>query len=521
MRYIALLILFVPLMAFSQTIPAWNNYANESARVRQLLGDTNIIESFSIRPVSTGTDSALLHLAVGKNVLSHNSSAGLYVLPLRLLGEYNVNRPYGYNNGSLYPNRGVQSLFSAGLLFKAGILRIQLQPELVYAQNRLFTTFAGVQGNNNDPQLMTAYFNTINGIDAPERFGNNPITHLYPGQSKVTLVFHHVEAGVSTENLWWGPGVQNSIMMSNSAPGFLHWAFNSSTPVKTRIGAFEWQLIGGELKQSGYPPTDVSKLIYAQGMLVPKPKVNRYISAFTINWQPKWIKGLYLGVTGYDYLDRDSSYHQRGMFSKLFPVFAGSSAKVNSVADSSRGDNQDFAFAFNIRQVFPEAHTEVYFEWARNDHAASFNDFEQEPEHASAYTVGARRLFGLNNKRYLQLKFELTHLQNPPTYLVRQEPSWYIHLTSPRDRYTNNGRYVGAGVGPGGNSMMWDVSLLNGENSYGVTFERLVHNNDLYYEAFSGTGMFYRHWVDVASTFYANLKFDHYILSAELTQYIP
>jgi hypothetical protein len=356
-----------------------------------------------------------------------------------------------------------------------------------------------------------------NGIDAPEHFGNSSITHLYPGQSKITINIHNIEAGVSTENMWWGPGTQNAIMMSNAAPGFLHWTINSAAPIKTPIGSLEWQLIGGNLKQSGYPPTDTAKLVNAHGMLIPKPAVTRYISAFTINWQPKWIKGLYIGVSGYDYLNKDSVYTRKSLFNRVLPVFSHSSAQANTVADSIRGDGEDFAFAFNIRQTFPEVHTEIYFEWARNDRAAGLNDFVQEPEHASGYTVGGRRLFELRKETFLQVKFELTHLQDPPTYLLRPEPTWYVHLTPPQDGYTNDGRYIGAGIGPGSNSFTWDMSVLKGQNSYGVTFERLVHNNDLYYQAFSGTNIFNRHWVDLAATFYANWKLGNYVLSGELT----
>jgi hypothetical protein len=519
MKYTPLLIclLILPLSLFSQTTTLWNNCISDISRRKQLLGDTNISSSFTIQPLTINQDSTIRSLTAGKNLLKDSLSTGIYLLPFNWLNEYNTSRPYGYNNGSLYPNRGYQTMISAGVLFKTGILRIQLKPELVYAQNQSFETFADVWSNSNNRQLLVAYFNTANGIDAPERFGNGSITRLYLGQSKITVNFKNMEAGVSTENLWWGPGTQNSIMMSNSAPGFFHWTINSLAPMKTSIGAFEWQLIGGYLKQSGYPPTDTNKLVNARRLPIQKPPVTRYISAFTINWQPKWIKGLYLGFTAYDYMNKDSTFKHRSLMGRIVPVFTGSSVKANMVADSSRGDGEDFAYAFNFRQVFPEYRTEIYFEWARNDRSQNLKDFIEEPEHSSAFTFGAGRLFELKKDEFLQIKMELTHLQNPPTYLLRQEPSWYAHLDPPQDGYTNDGRYVGAGIGPGGNSLMWDLCLLKGNNSFGITFERLVHNNDLYYNAFAGTGIFDQHWVDLAGTFYINLRFDNYVLSGELT----
>ena len=517
--FILTLAVCLSVRGFSQTLPVGNSYAGETARIRQDLGISDSLSSFSIRPISISQDSSLMSLFAGKNLLSnHSSSSSIQILPINWLNEYNFNRPYGYNNGSLYPNRGFQTRISAGIFIKSGIFRVQLSPELVYAQNRDFATFADVQGGNNNPQLLNAYFGIINGIDAPERFGNGPITHLYPGQSKITINIANIEAGVSTENIWWGPGIQNSIMMSNSAPGFLHWTLNSVHPAKTVIGSFEWQIIGGILRQSGYLPTDTAKLIYGHGLLIPKPVTTRYISAFTVNWHPKWIDGLFLGFTEYDYLNRDSTYHDKNIIKKLLPVFVGSSLQANNISANHNGDAQDFAFALNMRQVLTKYNAEIYVEWARNDRAGSINDFLQEPEHSSAYTVGGRRLFQLAKDKFLQVKMELTHLQIPPTYLVRMgAPTWYVHLQPPQDGYTNDGRYLGAGIGPGSNSLMGDISYLNGSSSYGIMLERLVHDNDLYYYAFSGTGIYNQHWVDLCSSFYANLKIKNYVISAELT----
>ena len=510
----------ISVQCYSQTVPV-GSFTEEVLRREQVAGNSNISSSFVVRPIaSISIDSVFQPLTGSKEYARFNfmgKPSGIRILPLNWLNEYNVNRPYGYNNSSMYPNKGYQSMLSGGFLLNAGILTVQVKPELVYAQNKAFSTFADVQSANNSPALMNAYFGTINGIDAPERFGNNAIKHLYPGQSKITLNYKSVEAGVSTENIWWGPGIKNSIMMSNSAPGFLHWTFNSAKPVKTIIGSFEWQIIGGNLKQSGFAPDDITKLVYGGNLYSPKPKVTRYLSAYTINWQPKWLKGLYLGVTSYDYLDKDSIYNKKSFVRRIFPVIIGSSSKANDITNATNGDGQDFAYAFNIRQLLPLYKAEIYFEWARNDRSGGINDFIQEPGHSAAYTLGGRKLFDLNNSAYLQIKAEMTSLQRSPTYLLRDEPSWYEHLQSPRDGYTNNGRYIGAGIGPGSNSFMLDVSYLKNLNSFGVTLERQLHNNDLYYSAYAGTGTFNLHWVDISSTFYSNIKLNNYLLSAEIT----
>lgn len=508
--------------SFAQTIPV-GSYAEEVARRDQILGKGNTTSSFNLRPVNIqgdNADSVLQSMVASKTYTKFNlmgMPSGIQLLPFNWLNEYNTTRPYGYNNSSLYPNRGYQTRVSGGFLLKAGILRVQVKPEFVYAQNREFKTFADLQGNTTSTSLLKAYYAHVNGVDAPERFGDKSLNHLYPGQSKVTVEYKNMEIGVSTENLWWGPGVQNSIMMSNSAPGFLHWTFNSVKPLKTGIGSFEWQIIGGTLKQSGYLPLDTNKIVNGRGMYQPKPNVTRYVSALTVNWQPKWLKGLYLGLSAYDYMDKDSSYHKKNIIRRVIPVVVGSSLKANDINNSSHGDGQDFAYALNIRQLLPAYNAELYFEWARNDRSGSINDFLQEPGHTVALTFGGRKLFELAPHNFFQLKAEVTQLQRSPTFLLRDEPTWYEHLGDARDGYTNNGRYLGAGIGPGSNSFMLDLSYIKGVNSYGFTFERYLHNNDLYYTAFSGVPNLSAHWVDISNTFYANIKLKKYLVSAELT----
>ncbi len=523
--FIIIILVNISLTAFAQTMPV-GDYSETIARRDQILGFSNDLSSFCVRPVSSAfnsvVDTDLIHMIGSKNYIHNVKFLGepvvVKVLPFTWLSDYNSKLPSGYNNGPLYPNVGYQSMITGGVFIKAGILNIQFKPEIVHAENSPFLTFADVQANYKSG-LIGAFYQKINGLDAPERFGPYGITHAGLGQSKITLSYAGVELGVSTENMWWGPGIQNSIMMSNSAPGFVHWTFNSTKPLKTYIGSFEWQLIGGILNQSGYTPYDPGHLIYGSDAdYIPKPKVSRYLSAFTVNWQPKWISGLYIGASAYDYLDRDSTYKGKSFVRRVLPVFRPSSDVQNQTTINGKaiGDGQDFAYSAYVRQVLPKYNAEIYFEFARNDQAATITDFFLEPEHSSAYTIGARRLFTIGQDKYIQVAAEETHLQLPDTYLVRPEQSWYEHIISPRDGYTNEGRFIGAGIGPGSNSQIIDVSYISGHNSFGVSFERFVHDNDLYYEAFINTQNFSSHWVDLVNTFYANLKFKKYLISTQI-----
>ena len=509
--------IFLIVKSFSQTISV-GDYSENIARMNQLLGISDDLSSFTQHPLNcvfnAPGDSALQKMVAGQNLVPKFNIFGIpssiKMLPFTWLSDFNSKLPFGYNNGPLYPNVGYQTMVTGGFFIKAGILNIQFKPELVHAENYEFLTFADVQANYKSG-LVNAFFFMINGSDAPERFGPFGLNYAGLGQSKITAIFKNIELGVSTENLWWGPGQQNSIMMSNSAPGFLHWTFNSANPAKTSIGSFEWQIIGGRLVQSGYTPYDPNHLVYAPpGAYIPKPVVTRYLSAFTVNWHPKWTEGFFVGISGYDYQNIDSAYNKKSFPGKFFSVFEPSSSQTNS--------GQDFAYAINIRQIYPQYHAEIYVEYAKNDNGLNITDFILEPEHSTAFTAGTSRYFVLAKNQIIKATAELTHLQDPDTFLTRAEPTWYVHSgAAPADGYTNQGRYVGAGIGPGSNSLMFDVSYIRNLSSFGVKLERYVHNNDLYYDALAGTANYSSHWVDISSTFYAKIKLKKFLVSAEYT----
>jgi hypothetical protein len=76
---------------------------------------------------------------------------------------------------------------------------------------------------------------------------------------------------------------------------------------------------------------------------------------------------------------------------------------------------------------------------------------------------------------------------------------------------------MGAGIGPGSNSQMIDISLIKGKIKYGVTFERLIHNNDFYYNAYYPISYWKAHWVDMSALYHAAYPVnDHLYLNAAI-----
>ena len=491
---LAVLTINTQFFADAQSTTSGRQLYNEVARDLQLDGRINPLLSFCVRPIYNTTIFSLDSTGKYKHSqrideIDSLKSAKIFPLPVELIQQYNTHHPYGWNDGSMIPARGYQTQLSFGAFMKKGMISLQLRPEIVFAQNSFFSTFPAQQTDS----IWKNYYNTVlNKIDAPERFGSGNYLKMFPGQSSLRINYHKISFGISTENLWWGPGVRNSLLMSNNAPGFPHISFNSLRPVTSSIGSFEWQLISGELKGSNILP-DTSRKFNGQSLYIPKQDGDRYLNGLVITWQPKWTKGLFVGFSRifYQYMSDVSS-----SFNGYLPVFGKFFKGGLSNEDEKKRDQM---ISFFFRFVLPKERAEFYAEYGRNDHSQNARDFLLEPEHSRAYIIGFSKTFE-GYKTDMKLFGEITNLQIPSTILLRPQESWYAHYQV-RHGYTNYGQVIGAGIGPGGSSQTIGLQWGKGFNKIGGTFERIVHNNDFYYNAFAPSEQWQKHWVDLSLNF--------------------
>lgn len=489
----------------------------ESIRRMQVKGELDSNTSFTVRPIDSrgiiGEDASnklsnLVPETSKCNSLSFANGKGIArLLPVTLKQQYNSHHSYGWNDGSMVQSRGYQSQLSIGVYSKIGPLSLQLQPEFVYAQNRSFSTFPSTHSDS----IWRSYYNVLNTIDVPERFGNGAYAKFFPGQSSVRFNYKKLSLGVSTENLWWGPGIRNSLIMSNNAPGFQHITFNSTSPVVSPVGSFEWQMISGIFKNSGILPEDTTRSYQGQYLYNPKEDDDRYINGMIVTWQPKWTKGLFLGVSRVFYQYKSDLNKS---FSNYLPI-AGKLFKGGNVLreDTIKRDQMISLF---LRLVLPKEKAELYIEYGKNDHASNLKDLLLEPEHARAYIIGLRKMFEKNKGNEVELMMEISNLQRPSTQNVRELNSWYSHHQV-RQGYTNRGQVIGAGIGRGSSSQTIGLNWIKEIDKFGVTLERVVRDNDFFYDAFTATRSFGRHWVDVSLNLNKSWHRNHIIYSADLS----
>ena len=200
----------------AQQLNAGMPILEEHIRRQQLLGKLTSPYSFYLRPISwSQVDQEILDgISVDPEI--SKKSFELVSLPVVLSGVFNSKRPYGWGNRGLLPNVGFQTYFSTGFYARAKFLTIQFQPEFIYAQNKSFQGF----GEGMPLSAVRARFFYWNNGDHPERFGVDPISRFWWGQSSIKLEAGPFALGLSTENIWWGPGQFNSLIFSNNAEGF-------------------------------------------------------------------------------------------------------------------------------------------------------------------------------------------------------------------------------------------------------------------------------------------------------------
>jgi hypothetical protein len=129
---------------------------------------------------------------------------------------------------------------------------INISPEYQYAENKPFPVYPTY---NRD---WTSFYHFLNHIDAPEKFGDNPLKKFYAGQSYLKIKLGKYTAGISTENKWWGPMQRNSLLLSTTGAGFPHVSFANEKPITTKLGAFDFEVLYGNLVNGGWLPPDTS-----------------------------------------------------------------------------------------------------------------------------------------------------------------------------------------------------------------------------------------------------------------------
>jgi hypothetical protein len=388
----------------------------------------------------------------------------LRVLPAGLRNRFNSAWADDRNDGALWAGRGLSTAVEGGVRLRWRFLSLTVAPVVAWQQNRdFYFPFSTTPG-------QSPYANPFNYgmIDLPIRFGPESFWTVDPGQSTLRADLWGVAAGISSENLWWGPGQRNSLLMTNSAPGMPHLFLGTSRPVDIWIGWLEAQMVWARPRESKWFDTT--------GTARP-----RFFNALNLGFEPAAVPGLFLGLTrAYVYAVPPGGLSWQEYLG--LPLFAPWAKNALASPSNPSGDNPDNQLSsIYARWVFPESGLEIYGEWGRDDHSWDYQDFVTQPEHSSAWMAGLQKVFPAGSG-WIRLVGELAHtLEKPTNNPPRGVPIFYTHWNEIQG-YTNRGQMLGAGIGPQGDSQWLAVDHFAGPAWIGGWLERVERNDRWYYD---------------------------------------
>ena len=438
---------------FGQNNPI--SFINDNV-VRELQLQDSTIEpfSFAIRPISAyslkNKYNAINQLPSNTILNQEFLKGSLSLIPLELSTAFNSSRPFGWNNGSMIKAKGLQYRISSGLNYNSKFFEASFNPEYVMAANSKYDT--------------SIYFG---------RTTNVPYKRYFMGQSFANLKFNKFLLGFSNQNIWWGPGYQNSLLFSNNAPGFGHLHFSTQRPVSTPLGHFEWQVIAGGLDQDTTLNSETAQLKLAK-----YTRKWRYVNGVVLSFQPKFIPGFYLGFTrALQLYGNDNDTTSLQFFEKYLPaVNAFFKKKINTQADApGEVDGKDQVASIFMRFLMPKSHFEFYLEYGYNDFKANIRDLIQDAQHSSAYIVGFKKIIPTTTKSFYSLNFEIVQMAQSSNYTVRNAGNWYVSGTIFQG-FTHMNQILGAGSGVGNNIQSINFEKVIDLKRYGLKVLRIQND---------------------------------------------
>lgn len=518
-RYRCFSVVFISLLGtgnlFAQSVSLFTPLLEDYARRKQLTGDVSDSYSFMVRPfVASGVidfDSLFnqkIHSVTPEKASDEKLKTKL--LPAIFRMQHNPAYSFGQNNGTMVPNRGVQTVLSGGVHFTYGRFSLQFQPEFLTAQNKTFRGMPVGAGRN-----WRDYYEYLNRIDIPERFGSGIVIKPYLGNSSIRFTLDNgLSLGISNEYLWWGPSKRNSLMMSTNAGGFLHFSANTQKPVETKIGNFEGQFLIGRLQNSGFPPPNSTLEIRKTPVYAPKRDMDwRYLAGIIVTYQPTWVPGLSLG-----YSSTSQMYHNdMDRFGDYMPIFNGRK-KYAYLDDPVINKRQQQSAGF-FRWISVKGKLEFYGEYGTNGNSKTFREFIVNPDLYRAFTLGFVKLISTPRPyQFIQVTGEITQTGQTVRKAITEINSWYTH-SHVRHGYTHRGQNLGYGYGAGSNSAFLEISWVSEFNRIGLQMERIANNNDSFYLQFEHIEGWDRYWVDLVPSIVFDRKFGQLLLSTRF-QYV-
>jgi len=382
-----------------------------------------------------------------------------------LFSSYNTAAPYGQNDGALWQGKGLNSSLSAGARLEGYGFELTLKPVVGFSQKLGFELVPFYKSGLYSGSLyegkagIYGYFG-VPSLDAPQRFGTDPLYSFSWGDSEIRYTWKNLTAGFGTQAVWLGPARINPILMSNNAAPFpkidVGLRKQSVNLFDMYFGEVETRAFWGFLSESDYFDND-------------SYNNHNLLTGLSASYAPSIIPGFTLGINR-TMLSKWSAMDSDSILTLVWPV----------MEISAGSDERDQRFSVAFDYSIPTVGFETYFEWARNDFSPSYDHIIRYPFHTQAYTLGFINKHKFQNFHMLkgQLNLEFTNLESSRDYeFIAGDTSFYNHGIILQG-YTNEGQWLGAGMGTGGNSQYLGYTLYYPKGKTNLFLQRKNPDND-------------------------------------------
>ena len=372
---------------------------------------------------------------------------------------YNSALPQGANDGALWQGRGGNARLTAGLRFEGGGFELTLRPELLASQNLSFALMPSAYPS--EYGYIWGYGPGI-GADAPQQFGDDPLVEGSWGDTELRYTWRGATIGLGFQSPWLGPGRVNAIMHSNNAGPYPKADIGLRRRPVTLFGWYagdvEARLWAGYLSESEHFDEN-------------EENDHNLISALAVAYAPSFLPGLSL-FANRSYLapwDAESL----GSIPRLFFI---------NLRKGGAQDDWDQRASFGFDYLLPEAGVEVYGEAGLNDYGPSLDGYIRYPFHSMVYTWGLRKAVHIGGDSFCrgEILLEVTNMELSQDFQFQWPATFYMHHQVVQG-YTNEGQWLGAGIGTGGNSQYLSIRGYATNGVFEIYIQRSNPDNDFLY----------------------------------------
>ncbi|MFC1550454.1 capsule assembly Wzi family protein [Candidatus Neomarinimicrobiota bacterium] len=220
----------------------------------------------------------------------------------------------------------------------------------------------------------------------------SPLVKLNLRETQLYLHYKGLGIGLSNANMWWGSGIQSSLLMTNNTVQFPYIVMGTINEQRIRNIGLNSQFFFSHLDNKN----------------IGKP----YFAALNLDITFYSDPILTVGLSRL-FITPGRNISWKSALKQPFQAFYRSSLITEERPTGWSPDDQ-IIVGF-LKAVFPEAKMMLFIEVGRGDHAADWEDLRRHPDHSLATIMGFRKV-GLFDNEHLLLGFEYQNNVLPEKY---------------------------------------------------------------------------------------------------------